>query len=121
MMTVSWEQYPNAKNGVVGKNFLGEWIERRARGGRLTSSQREAMGVSGLLTAAELRPRMENPKPPPPTHTGHFAFILLYFGYTLFFLFLPQDGTSRIGSPEFCSVAGTRMIWGGRPFPRGAS
>lgn len=97
MTTVSWEQYPNAKNGVVGKNFLGEWIERRARGGRLTSSQCEAMGMSaGLLTAAELRPRMENPKPPPPTHTGHFAFILLYFGYTLFFYFCPRTGPAGL-------------------------
>lgn len=75
MATVSCEQYPNAQKRVVGKNFLGEWVERKAGGGRLTSSQREAMGVSaGLLTGAEPRPRMENPKPPPPpAHTGPSA------------------------------------------------
>lgn len=99
MATASCEQYPNAQKRVVGKNFLGEWVERKAGGGRLTSSQREAMGVlAGLLTGAEPRPRMENPKPPPPpAHTGPSAFILLCFGYTfVFFLFLPQDGTAGL-------------------------
>lgn len=105
MATASCEQYPNAQKRVVGKNFLGEWVERKAGGGRLTSSQREAMGVSaGLLTGAEPRPRMENPKPPPPpAHTGPSAFILLCFalGIPSFFFYFclrmgPQDWKPRV-------------------------
>lgn len=125
MVTASCEQYPNAQKRVVGKNFLGEWVERKAGGGRLTSSQREAMGVSaGLLTGAEPRPRMENPKPPPPpAHTGPSAFILLCFalGIPSFFFISASGWDRRTGSPESCSVAGPRMIWGGRPVPQGAS
>lgn len=90
MTTASCEQYSNAKKGVVGKNFLGERIERKARGGRLTSSQREAG------RATELRPRMENPKAPPPTQAGHFAFLLLYFAYILFFCFCPRMGPAGL-------------------------
>ena len=57
-----------------------------------------------LLQAQQLRPwNGEPPKHPHLPTQGNFVYFVLPY-----FLFWPPYGTSRAGSPELCSAAGTQ-------------